>query len=191
MSFRHLNQGISFIINPQLLTMNSRLQKCAPCSLSHVYKGLNHRINHSKSTLSREVEKNPGPYTIIDQNKTISAPYSQGNIALFEPNPGRQCVAMSLCALIYKHKKSISSSADLASILNTGNELYSGLSRLYNQEFLLFTELPQRVTVLETKVPDGIQLVQVILVIYMMFHLVLFSFTFFTFPFYYTCSSPY
>ena len=32
----------------------------------------------------------------------------------------------------------------------TGNELYSDLSRLYNQEFLLLTELPQMVTVLET-----------------------------------------
>ena len=32
----------------------------------------------------------------------------------------------------------------------TGNELYSVLSRLYNKEFLLLTELPQMVTVLET-----------------------------------------
>ena len=63
-------------------------------------------------------------------------------------NAGRQCVAMSLCALTYKHKNSISSSADLASIMNTENELYSVLSRLYNQEFLLLTELPQMVTVL-------------------------------------------
>ena len=57
---------------------------------------------------------------------------------------------MSLCALIYKHKNSLSSSADLVSIMDTGNELYSVLSRLYNQDFLLLTELPQMVTVLET-----------------------------------------
>ena len=57
---------------------------------------------------------------------------------------------MSLCALIYKHKNSISSSADLVSIMDTGNELYSVLSRLYNQDFLLLTALPQMVTVLET-----------------------------------------
>ena len=57
---------------------------------------------------------------------------------------------MSLCALIYKHKNSISSSADLVSIMDTGNELYSVLSRLYNQDFLLLTELPQMATVLET-----------------------------------------
>ena len=57
---------------------------------------------------------------------------------------------MSLCALIYKHENSISSSADLVSIMDTGNELFSVLSRLYNQYFLLLTELPEMVTVLET-----------------------------------------
>ena len=34
--------------------------------------------------------------------------------------------------------------------MNTGNELYSVLSKLHNQDFLLLTELPQMVTVLET-----------------------------------------
>ena len=118
-----------------LLLSNPSSVKCTSCSLSRVYKSLNHRINHSKFTLSRDGEKNPGPHTVIDFNKTISAPYSQGNIALFGANAGQQCVAMSLCALIYKHKNSISSSADLVSIMDTGNELYSVLSRLYNQDF--------------------------------------------------------
>ena len=36
-------------------------------------------INYSK----KDVEKSAGPYTIINPNKTICAPYSQGNIALF------------------------------------------------------------------------------------------------------------
>ena len=57
---------------------------------------------------------------------------------------------MSLCALIYNHRSAISSSADLVNTMNIGNELYSVLSRLYNQEFLLLTELPSMVTVLET-----------------------------------------
>jgi len=78
----------------------------------------------SKFTLSRDVETNSGPYTIIDLNKTISAPYSQGNIALFGPNAGFQCLTMSLCALIYEHQNSISSSADLASIMNTQEMSY-------------------------------------------------------------------
>ena len=34
--------------------------------------------------------------------------------------------------------------------MNTGNELYSVLARLHHQDFLLLTELPQMVTVLET-----------------------------------------
>ena len=75
--------------------------------------------------------------------------------------------------------------------MDTGNELYSVLSRLYNQDFLLLTELPQMVTVLETNfmmilfkacvylsqsknlnLEFGLlwKTVQVILVIYMMFH---------------------
>ena len=134
---------------PPLLTINSRLQKCAPCSLSHVYKGLKHRINHSKLTLRRDVEKkNPGPYTIIDPNKTISAPYSQGNIALFGPNAGRQCLAMSLCALIYKHKNSISSS-ELASFWILGMS-YILSCQDCTIKSLLLTEWPQMVTVLQT-----------------------------------------
>lgn len=57
---------------------------------------------------------------------------------------------MSLCALIYKDTKPISSSTDLVKIMNIGNELYSILSRLCNQSFLLLTELPtMHVTVQE------------------------------------------
>ena len=51
----------------------SKSQKCVSSSLAHVYKSLNDRINHSNFTLSRDVEKNPGPNTAIDPNKTISA----------------------------------------------------------------------------------------------------------------------
>ena len=116
----------------------------------NVYKNLSHRINYCKFTLSRDIEKNPGPPTVIDSNKTICAPYSQGNIALFGLNAGRQCVAMSLCALIYKHRSSIISSEDLVKIMNLGNELYSVLSRFHNQDFLLLTELPNAVSVFET-----------------------------------------
>ena len=116
-------------------------------NLQTVYKNLNHRISHCKFTLSRDVETNPGPST-IDCSKTICAPYSQGNVALFGSNAGRQCVAMSLCALIYNHRSPICSSTDLANIMNIGNELYSVLSRLHNQDFLLLTELPDMITVL-------------------------------------------
>jgi len=71
-------------------------------------------------------------------------------MALFGQNAGRQCVAISLCALIYNLRSAIISSADVVNTMDIGNELYSVLSRLYNQEFLLLTELPSMVTVLET-----------------------------------------
>ena len=51
--------------------------------------------------LSGDVETNPGP-TVVNPTKTISAPYSQSNAEVFGVrNAGRQCVAMSLSALIY------------------------------------------------------------------------------------------
>ena len=43
--------------------------------------------------LCTDIEKNPGPSVYVDATKTINAPYCQRN--------GQQCVAMSLCALIY------------------------------------------------------------------------------------------
>ena len=94
-----------------------------------MYKNLNHRSNLCKFSLSSDVEKNPGPSTVIDSNKTICAPYSQGNIALFiiGSNASRQCVAMSLCALVYNYTSPVTSSADLKDIMNIGKELYSVL----------------------------------------------------------------
>ena len=59
-----------------------------------VYKNLNHKINHCKFNLFKDVETNPGPS--IDPLKTIKAPYSQDNVLLFGSNAGTQCVAMSL-----------------------------------------------------------------------------------------------
>ena len=94
-------------------------------------------MNHTEFNLSNDVEKNPGP---IDHTRTIQAPYSQGNVEVFGENAGTQCVAMSLTSLIYNYRRSISSSMDLVNIMSIGNELYSGLSRLSRQTFLLFTE---------------------------------------------------
>ena len=52
---------------------------------------------------ANDVEENPGPtiFDIIDLMITVSADYSQGNEALFGENAGKQCVAMSLIAIIY------------------------------------------------------------------------------------------
>ena len=116
--------------------------------LPNVYKNLNHRINHCKFNLSKDVETNPGPP--IDPTKTIQAPYSQDSVLLFGSNAGTQCVAMSLTSLIYNYRNGITSSMDLVNIMNIGNELYSGLSRLSRQSYLLLTEVPEVISVFNT-----------------------------------------
>ena len=113
-------------------------------SAPNVYKNLNHKINHCKLNLSKDVEINPGPP--IDPLKTIKAPYSQDNVLLFGSNAGTQCVAMSFTSLIHNHRNGITSSTDLVNIMNTGNELYTALSRLSRQSYLLLTEVPEMIT---------------------------------------------
>ena len=102
-------------------------------------------VNHFKSNLSGDIEINPGP--VINSTKTIQAPYSQDNVAMFGLNAGTQCVTISLASLIYNKRKGIVSSMDLVNIMNIGNELYSGLSSLSNQSYLLFTEVPEMIIV--------------------------------------------
>ena len=126
---------------------NSNL--CQLHSVGAVYKDLNHRINYNEFNLARDIEKNPGP-VFIDATKTIVAPYSQGNVVLFRLNAGSQCAAMALTSLIYNYRNGIKSSLDLVNIMNIGNELYSGLSRLSGQTYLLLTELPEMVNVFDT-----------------------------------------
>ena len=109
-----------------------------------------HKVNCSKLILCGDIETNPGP-TFNNPVKTIHAPYSQGNTEIFGENAGRQCVPMSLCSLIYLYRNnSICVSSDLVNIMNLGNQLYSTLSRLSRQMYLLLEELPTMVTVEDT-----------------------------------------
>ena len=62
-------------------------------------------------------------------------------------NAGTQCVAMSLASLIYNKRNGIVSPMDLVNIMNIGNELYSGLSSLSRQSYLLLTEVPEMIIV--------------------------------------------
>ena len=107
-----------------------------------VYKTLNHKINNIASKLSGDIETNPGP-SVVDPLKTIYAPYSQGNSFVFGANAGKQCVAMSLIAILFDFIYSIRSSLDLREILNVGNELYTRLSQSAGQDFLMLTGLPE------------------------------------------------
>ena len=104
----------------------------------------NERGKYYELLLSGDVETvNPG-LTVVNPTKTISAPYSQSNAEVFEViNAGRQCVALSLSALISVSRKLISSVADLVQIMNTGNDLYSTLSKSAREPFLLLTKFYQ------------------------------------------------
>ena len=86
----------------------------------------------------------------IDPSKTILAPHSQANELVFGQNSGQLCVTMSLCSLIYNNKQGINSANDLVSIMNIGNQLYSSLSQLTRQSFLMQTELPTLLKMFET-----------------------------------------
>ena len=56
-------------------------------------------------------------------------------------NAGQQCVATSLCSLIYNDTQGISSANDLIQIMNIGNQLYSSLSQLARRAHLMQSEL--------------------------------------------------
>ncbi|RMX46527.1 hypothetical protein pdam_00018717 [Pocillopora damicornis] len=104
-----------------------------------------HAANYCNCKLSRDTEKNPGPLTYVDPNKTIVASRSQGNELVFGQNGGQQCVAMSLCSLIYNDTQGISSANDLIQIMNIGNQLYST-----KREYLMQSELPTALNVFDT-----------------------------------------
>lgn len=114
-----------------------------------IYKDSNHnyKVNYCKLTLCGDIEVNPGP-TFNNPMRTIHAPYSQGSVDIFGENADRQCVPMSLCSLIYVYRNnSVLQASDLVNIMNLGNQLYSALSRLSKQRYLLLEELPTMVTV--------------------------------------------
>ena len=77
------------------------------------------------------------------------APCSQGDVVVFAQTAGQQCVAISLCGLIYHNMKGIGNPNDLKQIMHIGSQLYSSLSQLSRQSFLLLTDLPSMLTLLE------------------------------------------
>ena len=142
-------------LRKSILKLKSRTERyCSLFSCNRVmclYKNQTHVANYCKFKLSTDIEKNPGPHPVyVDPSKTIAAPYSQGNELVFGQNAGQQCVAMSLCSLIYINKQGISSVNDLIQIMNIGNHLYSSLSQLARQSYLMQTELPTMLNALDT-----------------------------------------
>ena len=82
---------------------------------------------------ANDAEENPSPtiFDIIDPMRTVSFDYSQGNEALFGENAGKQCVAMSLTAIIYHQIEHISNwiSSTLNNILTNGNNPYISIKQ--------------------------------------------------------------
>ena len=113
------------------------------------YKSLIHRVNFGQFKLSTDIEKNPGPSVYVDATKTIHAPYCQGNVVVFGENAGQQCVAMSLCALMYSKIRRVTSVYNMIQIITVGSQLYPSLSLPARQSLLMLTELLEMVTVFE------------------------------------------
>ena len=79
-----------------------------------MYKNASHGGQCATLNLCNDIETNPGsPIHSIDPTQAIKAPYGQGDIMYFGENAGKQCVAMSLSALIYNKIKGIHSCNDL------------------------------------------------------------------------------
>ena len=102
--------------------------------------------------LSNDVEENPGPRTIndiVDPTYTVHANFNQGSELLFGINAGKQCVAMSLYAIVYKEIKSVNiwDGLMLNSILICGNNLYGIISQSINKSYLLLTDVPEFVDI--------------------------------------------
>ena len=85
----------------------------ATIHFNSAYKSLIHGVNFGQFKLSTDIEKNPGPSCGVDATKTIHVAYCQGNVVVFGENAEQQCVAMSLCALIYSKIRRITSVNDM------------------------------------------------------------------------------
>ena len=110
------------------------------------YRDGNHRMMHVSVMLRNDIETNPAP-GVVDPSKNICPPYSQDEISVFGHNAGKQCAAMSLSAIVYNYNYGIRCMSDLIEIMNLGNELYSYLSHSAQQEYLMFSEMPEVVCV--------------------------------------------
>ena len=91
-----------------LLPPNIKFRFDTICKENAQYPDNVYNIGQLLLKLSNDVEENPGPTIndIVDCSYTIHASFNQGN-NLFGSNAGKQCVAMSLSAIVYKEIKSV------------------------------------------------------------------------------------
>jgi hypothetical protein len=94
------------------------------------------------------VEENPGTidiYDIVDRSFTVRSDFNQGNISMFGVNAGKQCVAMSIYAIVYNEIKSVNiwDTPLMTMVLVNANNLYAIISQHIQKDFLLLTDVPE------------------------------------------------
>ena len=111
-------------------------------------KALNYCCVYVPLLLSNDVETNPGPtlYDIIDVTTTVCADFSQSD-RRFGQSAGKQCVAMSLTAIVHSQIENISTwnSCSLNNMLLNGNNLYTCISNSINKDLLLLSDVPEMI----------------------------------------------
>ena len=113
-----------------------------------LFKSQIHVSKYRKFELNVDIEKNPGPTPMSCNNNSmhiaIQAIWWVGISKTKFKTPMR--CNESICSLIYNNTQGIwscnYSANDLQSIMNIGNQLYSSLSQLTKQSFLMHKELP-------------------------------------------------
>jgi hypothetical protein len=98
--------------------------------------------------LANDVEENPGPiniYDIVDRSFTVRADFNEGNISMFGINAGKQCVAMSIYAIVHNEIKSVNiwDTPLMNMLLVNANNLYAIISQHIQKDFLLLTDVPE------------------------------------------------
>ena len=95
--------------------------------------------------MANDVEENPGHtvFDIIYPSETICADFRQ-----FGQNAGKQCLAMSLTAIIYTRVKDITTwDSSFLNIISVGNNLYTIINNSIKKYFLLLTDVPEIISV--------------------------------------------
>ena len=94
---------ILFSVSPKPIKEGKKHQRSVPvvCTNGRFI----HRAVPLLLRLSNDVEESPGPRTIndiVDPAYIVHGDFNQGSELMFGMNAGKECVAMSLCAIVYK-----------------------------------------------------------------------------------------
>ena len=136
-----------------LLPPNIKFRFDTICKENAQYPVNVYNIGQLLLKLSNDMEENPGPtiHDIVDCSYTIHASFNQGN-NLFGSNAGKQCVAISLSAIVYKEIKSVNiwNQTTLNTIMVCGDNLVEKLLTIQSSVEITFvncTKIVSSITV--------------------------------------------